>query len=53
MSFEPKDQKSEIEDLIAQIDTFKSIDAVISDSKKAIDDHTNLQKEPASLPGSL
>ncbi len=46
MSFEPKDQKSEIEDLIAQIDTFKSIDAVISDSKKAIDDHTNLQKEP-------
>ena len=50
MSFEPKDQKSEIEELIARINTFKSVDAVISDSKKAIDDHENLGKEPSN-PG--
>ncbi|MBQ7935898.1 MAG: hypothetical protein IJ333_06070, partial [Clostridia bacterium] len=38
---EPKDQKSDIEELIARINTLQQVDSVIEDSKKVIHSHEN------------
>lgn len=50
MSFEPKDQKSDIEELFQKIDAFRSVDSVIRESQKVLAAHDDQEKEASSAP---
>ncbi len=50
MSFEPKDQKSDIEELFQKIDAFRSVDSVIRESQKVLTKHSDQEKDGSSAP---